>query len=113
MRKLKFQILIPLLLISLVGCAEQKLLERVGLAILVGYDLGNEGDLSTTAVIRQVNPDFESNIEIISAENQTSKGTRTKINRKSSKKIVAGQLRVALYGSELAKKDGISTSMQS
>ncbi|MFC6038596.1 Ger(x)C family spore germination protein [Paenisporosarcina macmurdoensis] len=112
MRKIKFQILIPLLLISLVGCAEQKLLERVGLAILLGYDLGNEGDLSTTAVIRQVNPDFESNIEIISAENQTSKGTRTKINRKSSKKIVAGQLRVALYGNELAKKKGISTSMQ-
>ncbi len=111
MRKLKFQILIPLLLLSLVGCAEQKLLEKVGIIILLGYDLGNEGDLSTTAVIRQVNPDFESNIEIISAENQTSKGTRTEINRKTSKKVVAGQLRVALYGDELAKKDGIGNSI--
>ena len=86
MRMLKVLMLLSLLLLSLVGCAEQKLLENVGIAILVGYDLGDEGDLSNTAVIRQVNPDFESNIEIISAENQTSKGTSSEINRKSSKK---------------------------
>ena len=112
MRMLKVLMLIPLLLFSLVGCAEQKLLENVGIAILVGYDLGDEGDLSNTAVIRQVNPDFESNIEIISAENQTSKGTSSEINRKSSKKVVTGQLRVALYGNELAKEDGIGNSIQ-
>jgi len=104
MRMIKSLLLIPLLLIGLVGCAEQKLLEKVGLTILVGYDLGNENDLSTTAVIRQVNPEFQSNIEVISAEDKTSKGSRTKINRKSSKKIVAGQLRVVLYGDEIAKQ---------
>ena len=112
MRMLKVLMLLSLLLLSLVGCAEQKLLENVGIAILVGYDLGDEGDLSNTAVIRQVNPDFESNIEIISAENQTSKGTSSEINRKSSKKVVTGQLRVALYGDELAKEDGIANSIQ-
>lgn len=110
MRRIKFLLLLSLLLISLVGCAEQKLLEKVGLTILLGYDLGEESDLSTTAVIRQVNPEFQSNIEVISAENKTSKGTRTKINRKTSKKIVAGQLRVVLYGDELAK-DGIADTL--
>lgn len=104
MRRIKSLLLIPLLLIGLFGCAEQKLLEKVGLTVLLGYDLGDESDLSTTAVIRQVNPEFQSNIEVITAEDKTSKGTRTKINRKTSKKIVAGQLRVILYGDEKAKQ---------
>lgn len=104
MRKVKSLILSLLILFSLTGCAEQKLLERVGLIILVGYDLGEESSLSTTAVVRQVSPEFESNIEIISAENETGKGTRAIMNRKTSKKLVEGQLRVVLYGDELASQ---------
>jgi len=104
MKKFRFFLIMLFLLVILIGCAEQKLLERVGLVTLLGYDLGSENLLSTTAVIRQVNPEFQSNIEIINAENETSKGTRTKINRKVSKKVVPGQLRVTLFGQELAEK---------
>lgn len=110
MRKVKSLILVLLILVSLTGCAEQKLLERVGLIILVGYDLGEESSVSTTAVVRQVSPEFESNIEIISAENETGKGTRAIMNRKTSKKFVEGQLRVVLYGDELANQ-GISNTL--
>ena len=104
MKKIRFLLIMVFLLVSLIGCAEQKLLERVGLVTLIGYDQASEESLSTTAVIRQVNPEFQSNIEIINAKNQTSKGTRTKINRKSSKKVVPGQLRVTIFGQELAEK---------
>lgn len=87
------------------GCAEPKLLEQIGITTLLGYDLGKEKKLLTTAVIRQVDPDFQSNVEIVSAENRTSKGTRTEINRKTSKKVMSGQMRSILFGEELATDD--------
>ncbi|CAM3162556.1 Ger(x)C family spore germination protein [Filibacter tadaridae] len=104
MKKYRSYILYLLLLISLVGCAEKKLLEKVGLTTLIGYDLGNEDNVKTTAVVRQVNTEFQSQVAIITSENETSQGTRTKINRRSSKKIMAGQLRGVLFGEELARK---------
>jgi spore germination protein len=104
MKKLKFYIIILFLFVSLVGCAEQKLLEDVGLATLLGYDLGSDDSMSTTLVIREVDPSFQSNIAIVTSENQTIKGTQIENNRKISKKIVPGQMRVVLYGDELAKE---------
>lgn len=105
MEKLKLSILILLVFVSLGGCAEPKLLEKIGLTTLVGYDFINGDNLSTTAVIRSVDPDFESNVEIISSENHSSKGTRTETNRKTSKKVMSGQMRVVLFGEELAKNN--------
>lgn len=87
----------------LVGCAEQKILERISLTTLVGYDLIDEDKLTVTAVIRQINPDLESKIELQSATATTSKGARAKIDLKTSKRIGSGQLRVVLFGEELSK----------
>ncbi|MGN7479053.1 Ger(x)C family spore germination protein [Solibacillus silvestris] len=89
--------------IVLVGCAEQKILERISLTTLVGYDSGDDDKLAVTAVIRQINPDLESKIELQSATAKTSKGARAKIDLKTSKRIGSGQLRVVLFGEELAK----------
>ncbi|SES11089.1 Ger(x)C family spore germination protein [Psychrobacillus sp. OK032] len=105
MKKVTFYI-IPLFLLSiLVGCAETDILDRVGLTTLVGYDVGTEERMSTTVVVREVNPEFQSNVEVITTENETSKGNRMKANRKLSKKITIGQMRVVLFGEELAKDD--------
>lgn len=90
-------------IIVLVGCAEQKILERISLTTLIGFDLADDEKLSSTAVIRQINPDLESKIELQSATALTSRGTRSKIDLKTSKTIGSGQLRVVLYGEELAK----------
>lgn len=90
-------------IIVLVGCAEQKILERISLTTLVGFDLADEDKLAATAVIRQINPDLESKIELQSATALTSRGARAKIDLKTSKTIGSGQLRVVLYGEELAK----------
>lgn len=107
MKLIKVMFIFIFLLITIAGCAEQKLLEQVGLTTLLGYDLGENEKLSTTAVIRQVNPEFQSNVEIVSAENETARGSRAEINRKTSKKIMSGQMRVVLFGEELAE-DGIA-----
>ncbi|WP_079528333.1 Ger(x)C family spore germination protein [Solibacillus isronensis] len=90
-------------IIFLVGCAEQKILERISLTTLVGFDLGDKDKLAATAVIRQINPDLESKIELQSATALTSRGARAKIDLKTSKSIGSGQLRVVLFGEELAK----------
>jgi spore germination protein len=100
----KLYILILFLFISLVGCTQSKVLDELGLTTLVGYDLGSEDGVTATAVILQVNPELQSNVEVISAEDQTSKGTSAKINRKNSQKIMFGQMRVSLYGEELSKE---------
>lgn len=90
-------------IIVLVGCAEKKILERISLTTLVGFDLADEDKLAAIAVIRQINPDLESKIELQSATALTSRGARSKIDLKTSKTIGSGQLRVVLYGEELAK----------
>ena len=96
MKKFCYFLLLLFLCIGLVGCAETKLLERVGLVTLVGYDLGKEESVETTAVVRQVGTELQSKVVIITAENETSQGTRAKINRRAAKKIMNGQLRGGL-----------------
>lgn len=106
MEKLRFYFIILFLLITLVGCAETNILDRVGLTTLVGYDVSSEDNkMITTAVIREVNPEFQSNVEVVTTEGETSKGARVKTNRKLSKKIMVGQMRVVLFSEEIAKND--------
>jgi len=103
MKKFRFYVIFLFLFVSLVGCAETKILEQIGLTTLVGYDQGDEEKLSVTAVVRQVNPEAQSNVVIFTNEDATSKGTNIKATRQSSKKLVNGQMRVVLFGDELAK----------
>lgn len=105
MRKFNIYFILLLLVGILSGCVETNILDRVGLTTLVGYDKGTEEKIATTAVIREVNPEFQSNVEIVSTENETSKGSRMKSNRKLSKKITVGQMRVILFGEEVARDD--------
>lgn len=105
MNKLRGRWMILLSFVFLYGCAQTNILDKVGLTTLVGYDVGTEDKIKTTAVIREVNPEFQSNVEVLSTENDTSKGNRMEANRKLSKKIMVGQMRVILFGEELAKKD--------
>lgn len=105
MRKFSFYFILLLLFGILTGCVETNILDRVGLATLVGYDVGSEEKMSTTAVIREVNPEFQNNVEVITTESETSKGNLMKTNRKLAKKIMVGQMRVILFGEELAKDD--------
>lgn len=112
MRKLKLYFILLFLPSILVGCVETNILDRVGLVTLIGYDKGKEERMAVTSVIREVNPEFQSNVEIFTTENDTSKGNRMEANRKLSKKVVVGQMRVILFGEELAK-DNIKSYIDS
>ncbi|MGE7664936.1 Ger(x)C family spore germination protein [Ureibacillus composti] len=104
MKKPSLIILIFCCTVLLIGCSEERILERLSLPTLIGYDVNEENtEITTTAVIRQVSPEFESRIEIQSATAKTSKGTRIDTNLKTSRKLLAGQLRVILLSETLAK----------
>lgn len=105
MKKVSYYLILFFLPITLMGCAETNILDKIGLITLVGYDVGTEKKMSTTAVIREVNPEFQSNVQVITTEDETSKGNRMKTNRKLSKQVMVGQMRVILFGEELAKDD--------
>lgn len=102
MRRTKLGMLILSFILLIGGCAEQKLLEKIGLITLVGYDLDEDGKVVTTAVIRQVDPEFQSMVTTSSAINESSLGAMTEINRKTTKKLVQGQMRITLFGETLA-----------
>lgn len=103
MKKLKILFLILTSFTLIAGCAEQNILERLSLTTLIGYDIGDEeNNISSTFIIRKVNPEFKSDVEPISATAKTTKGTREEISLQTSKKVAKGQLRVVLFSEEFA-----------
>lgn len=110
MRKIKLIVLLFVCCSLIIGCAETKILERISLVTLIGYDNGDENKVTATSVVRQINPEFESRVETQTETEATSKGTRMKLDMKTAKKIAAGQLRVVLFGEDLAKQ-GIEESI--
>ncbi|MFY3792022.1 Ger(x)C family spore germination protein [Ureibacillus sp. MALMAid1270] len=99
-------------ILLLFGCADPKILERISLAILIGYDIEDSNKIRSTVALRSVNQDLQSVVSVASETDSTSKGTRIKISLDSTKKIGAGQLRVVLIGSKLAEK-GINETLHS
>jgi len=98
-----------LCVLLLIGCADPKILERVSLAVLIGYDV-KDGKITTNVALRTVNQELQSVVSIASETEETSKGTRIKASLDSSKKIVAGQLRVVLLGDKLAE-NGVNQAL--
>jgi spore germination protein len=89
------------------GCLQQKPLEELGLVTAMGYDKEDE-QLRGTIVYYEFDPLHTNNSKIVSTLANTIKGIRQKENLSSSRKLVSGQLRIAIYGEELAKEGIIS-----
>ncbi|KPL60225.1 Ger(x)C family spore germination protein [Rossellomorea vietnamensis] len=101
----RFFLVIPFLVLLLIlsSCAESSTLEKIGMITTVGYDKGDEDAIKTTTLILETDPQSTDSTNVISSRALTSKGARIESNLKSPKKLESGQLRVALYGEELAK----------
>lgn len=109
--KIKNFIIVLICIIILTGCAEPRILERISITTLLGYDLEEENKVTTTVTVRQVSPDDKSSVETQTNTEDTSFGTRIKVDLQTAKKVMAGQLRVILVGNELAKS-GIEQPLQ-
>lgn len=91
------------LITMLSACADAKTLEKMGLITTMGYDLTEDGQILTTLVLLQIDPEATKNSTILTGISATSKGSRNKGDLKSPKKLQSGQLRVALYSEEIAE----------
>ncbi|PFA62995.1 spore gernimation protein [Bacillus sp. AFS015802] len=106
MKKLFIMVPSLVLLLFLSSCAESSTLEKIGMVTTVGYDKKEDGEIHTTTLILETDPQSMDSTNVLSSDSLTSKGARIEINLKSPKKLESGQLRVALYGEDLAE-DGL------
>ncbi|WP_226674922.1 Ger(x)C family spore germination protein [Rossellomorea aquimaris] len=86
------------------GCVETKYLEKLGLITAVGYDQNEDENITGTMVLYQFNPAMEDVEKILTSTSKTSKGIRLSQNLETDHKLVSGQLRIVIYGRELAGK---------
>lgn len=100
----RFYLMLFLSLIFLFGCVRTNILDEVGLTSLIGYDIGQEEKIAVTGVIREINPDFKSKVQVITTENNTLSGNKIKTNRKLSEQVSFGQTRVITFGEDLARE---------
>ncbi|MEA3319152.1 MAG: Ger(x)C family spore germination protein [Bacillota bacterium] len=94
-------------IVILSGCVQQKPLEELGLITAMGYD-NEDGMLKGSIIYYEFDPMHPNNTKMVTTLAHTSKGVRQKENLASSRRLVSGQLRVAIYGEELAKEGIIS-----
>jgi spore germination protein len=101
--------LLLLLALSLftTGCMRTNILEQTGLILMVGYDDAGDGKILGTSLLYQVDPRAKEKTQVISSIASSSKGSREINNLGMSKKLVSGQLRVALYNDKLVRERGM------
>jgi spore germination protein len=88
----------------LCGCAETRILEEVGLITTFGLDLAKNGTILGTMVELTIDPTSPQDVVIIETEAFSIRGIRNNANRKTSKRLASGQLRVIVYGEDLLKQ---------
>jgi spore germination protein len=93
-----------LVFFNLTGCAEPQILEEIGLITTIGYDVGEKGLIKGTAVELKIEPDAKTDIKIVETQAYSVRGLNTSANKKTSKKLLAGQLRVIVLGKELVNQ---------
>ena len=101
-KKVWFCIFLSILLLC--GCAEPKILDKIGVITTVGYDLGKNGSVLGTLVELKIDPNTPKDVVIVESQALTVRGIVTNANKKTSKRLASGQLRVIIYGEELLKR---------
>ena len=107
-KSLRCIMIMVLFALTMAGCAEQQILDETGLVTVIGYDQTKDGLLRGTILVPVINPEADEKIQVASAVGMTSKGIRDMVNMQLDKRVLGGQLRVALYHEKLAKKGIIS-----
>ncbi|MDQ0876264.1 spore germination protein [Paenibacillus sp. V4I3] len=90
------------------GCVQKRILEELGLIVIVGYDPQENDRIKGTALLHQIDPEAKEKVQVVVTTGNTSKGVRNAQNREVSKRVVGGQLRIAMYNEKLARS-GILT----
>ncbi|UOE53499.1 Ger(x)C family spore germination protein [Cytobacillus oceanisediminis] len=92
-------------ILLLSGCSllPTNIVNEVGMIQAVGYDFADEGGIIGSVAIPIFKKD-KSSTEVKSAFGHSSKEIRTKLTTETHFRLVSGQLRIALYGKDLAER---------
>lgn len=99
-------IIILCVLLVATGCAQKRIIDDLALINAIGYDLSEEDEenLKVTATFPIITKDGKYDRKTIIVEGKSSKSAREKLKHKTNMQLESGQLRVALFGTELAKQ---------
>ncbi|ARU60557.1 hypothetical protein CBW65_05300 [Tumebacillus avium] len=86
------------------GCAQQNVLEDLGLILVVGYDVDKKGMLKLTVAMPEVSEEAKEKVQIITSKGDLSKEARSNISMATDRQVVSGQLRTAVFSETLARQ---------
>ncbi|KGM46476.1 Ger(x)C family spore germination protein [Neobacillus niacini] len=100
-----------ILILILTGCAEQKIIDDLALINAVSYDVSDneKNPLRLTVTFPIITKDGKYDRKTISVEGKSSKEAREKVRLETNLKLESGQMRVSLFGHELAKQGLLPT----
>ncbi|MET3289156.1 UNVERIFIED_CONTAM: spore germination protein [Brevibacillus sp. OAP136] len=108
MKKRGVCIFITCVLALLCGCEPSHVLDETGLITVIGFDQLEKGLYRGTASIPVVNTLARQKVQVVSGTGITLRGIVNEMDLQLDRKPRLGQLRVILYGEEMAKNGLIS-----
>ncbi|WP_219835696.1 hypothetical protein [Paenibacillus sp. R14(2021)] len=104
MRNGTILVILAAMAVFIVGCLQTKIIEKVGIILAEGIDLLPQGRLLGTSVLYRIDPEAKEKTNVIVSTAKTSQGLREAMNAESVKPLVTGQIRLMIFGNQLAKK---------
>lgn len=106
MKKVKSLSLCFLCLVNLFisGCWDQNIFEDIGLALILGLELTENGELLYSMTMPVFSEDIEETIELLSTTSNLLRQSRDQIRNKSGKKVEGGKIQHIIFSKELAEK---------
>ncbi|WP_181349321.1 Ger(x)C family spore germination protein [Thalassobacillus sp. CUG 92003] len=99
------KIVISLIMLTLLtGCVQKNYIERLGIITGAGYDENEDGSIRGTYVMLQFDPTSSQVSQVLTSKAETTKEIIKRSDLKTSHKLVSGQIRLSLYGAELAEQ---------
>jgi spore germination protein len=100
------KIIFIIMIFILTGCAEQRIIDDLALINAVGYDVtdNEKNPLKLTVTFPFITKDGNYDRKTIIVEGKSSKEAREKVRLKTNLRLESGQVRVSMYGQEVAKQ---------
>ncbi|NYE04056.1 spore germination protein [Bacillus niacini] len=100
------KVFVSIIVFFLTGCAEQRIIDDLALINAVGYDVtdNEKNPLKLTVTFPIITKDGKYDRKTILVEGKSSKEAREKVRMKTNLKLESGQMRVSLFGQEIANK---------
>jgi spore germination protein len=92
--------------VLLAGCStiQRKPLEALGVIAAMGFDSTKDNKILGTVVLPNFTETGKEKIDVLTGTAHTTKELRFNLSRMSERQLVSGQIRVVVYGEDLAKK---------